>query len=310
MRKLFIPIIIILVMFLSTGCGNKNVTETQILSDLKQIDYSEQAFQSPFTTPSEYSYTSEKLVKRQTNPEKKEDIIFYEVQINNDFFQTCLSVKLVYNYYDEGGWVLDEHFIERTKVEPTAFPATDLIADYLSSEDNTFNYIDNTKPNYSQNDNLIHFCKSKIDIEWKDLNNEKGIATFNISATIDDFATITGNMDICFDEDNGWSFFKENTKSLFIIENKDFNYNNKCTGKYNCNISYSWGYVFNKDYYIKSIDTDTETIEISDENGEGQMKFDPLTLNGFMTYSDDKPYMYYSSIDDTWNFGEQKYIKQ
>lgn len=297
-------------MFMFAGCGSKNVTETQIISDLKKIDYSEQAFQSSFTTLSEYSYTSEQLIKRQTNRENKEDIIFYEVILNNDFFQTSLSVKLVYNYYDEGGWVLDEHFVERTKVEPTNFPATDIIAEYLNSEDNSFNYIDNTKPDYSQNDNLIHFCKSKINIEWKDLNNEKGIATFSISAAIDDFATIQGTMDIYFDEDNGWSFFRENAKSLFIIDSKDFNYNSTCTGKYNCNRRYSWGYVFNKDYYIKSVDTATETIEISDENGEGQINFDPLTLNGFMTYGGDKLYMYYSTTDDTWNFGDQKYIKQ
>lgn len=310
MKKFFIPIVIIFIILSSSGCSNKNVNESQILSDLKKIDYSEYAFQSPFTTQSEYSYTSEKLIKRQTNPENKEDIIFYDVQLNNEYFQTNLSVKLVYNYYDEGGWVLDEHFIERTRVEPTAFPTTDLIVECLSSEDNTFNYVDNTKPDYSQNDNLIHFCKSKINIEWKNLDKEKGVATFNISAVIDDFATITGNMDVCFEEDNGWSFFSENTKSLFIIENKDFNYDSTCTGKYNCNRRYSWGFVFNKDYYIKSVDPDTETIEISDDGGAGQIKFDPLTLNGFMTYSDDRLYMYYSTTDDTWNFGDQKYIKQ
>ena len=306
--RVALSVLIIALFF--TGCDSRNEASTSmILSNLSQLDYSQYAFISPFVNQSAYSYTSENLVKRQTNLEDKEDIIFYDVQMNNDYFKMNLSVKLVYNYYDDGGWILDEYFIERNKVEPTDFPESDLIVEYLGYEDTVFNYIDNTKQNYIQNDNLIHFCKSKNTIEWKNLDKTNGIATFNINANVDDFATITGSMSLYFDESNGWSFLSKENASLFIIENKDFNYDTRCVGKYSCHKIYGKDFVFDQTYHIKSVDAITETIEIGDEYGEGQIEFDPLTVNGFATRGDEKLYMYYSTNDDTWNWGDQKYKK-
>lgn len=310
--KRFIPFalcVLIIALFI-TGCDSRSEANTsKVLSDLRQLDYSSYAFVSPFVNQSDYSYTSENLIKRQTNPEDKEDIVFYDVQMNNEYFQMNLSVKLVYNYYDDGGWILDEHFIERTKVVPTDYPEVDLIVEYLGHEGIAFNYIDNTKSNYIQNNNLIHFCESKNTIKWKNLDKAKGVAAFNINATIDNFATFRGSMDLYFNENNGWSFSGNETNSLFKIENKVFNYDTRCTGKYSCHKIYRNDFVFDKTYHIKSVDAITETIEISDEHGDGQIEFDPLTINGFMTHSDEKPYMYYSTKDDTWNWGDQKYKK-
>lgn len=58
------------------------------------------------------------IEKRQTNKEKKEDIIYCSVEINNDYFQTTIKYKLVYNYYDQGGWILDENEIIDTTSKP------------------------------------------------------------------------------------------------------------------------------------------------------------------------------------------------
>lgn len=304
MKRLFCFVICVLMMVLfAAGCGSKSVDSSKILLDLEKLDFSEHAFWSSFVNDSQYSYTPEKVIKRQTNWGNKEDIVFYEVIGRNDYFKVHYSVKLVYNYYDAGGWILDEHYIERTNVVPIAFPETALIVACL--EGNSFKYVDETKPDYSQNDNLINFCKSDVDIKWNDLDTENGIANFNITANVDDIASVTGNMNIYFDKDCGWTFFEEATDSVFNIENKSFNYDARCLGKFKWHYKTARGSVVDMEYQIVNVNLTTEEIETD----EGNIEFDPLTVNGFMTYSDDRLYMCFSTEDNTWNFGEQKYIK-
>lgn len=307
-RLISLAMLIGVVVLVFSGCGSKKVSESQILADLNKLDFTVFAYQSSYTNDSESSQTFEKVIKRQTNAENKEDIIFYEVLIKDQYFQTTLSVEMVYNYYDEGGWILDEHSVERTKVEPIAFPEKDLVVGYLSSESTTFHYVDNTKQNYTQNFNLIHFHEANNSIEWKTLDKTTGTATFEISATIDNAATISGEIDMYFDEENGWSFYRDGTNSVFRIENKIFNYNDKCIGRYEWNRTYANFGSFHNEYQIYGFDPTTEKLDIADDKGRGSIDFDPLTVNGFMT-SENKLF-YYSTKDDTWNFGDQKYFKQ
>lgn len=72
----------------------------QILSDLcesKEIEL-----------PNGILFSDCEVIKRQSNPEQKEDIVYCAVTAENHFYRAQRQYKLLYNFYDEGGWILDE----------------------------------------------------------------------------------------------------------------------------------------------------------------------------------------------------------
>lgn len=77
---------------------NKPPKEDQILSDANATKYIERP--APFTAC--------EVIKRQSNPEKKEDIVYVRLMTDQSHIRAEQQYRLLYNYYDEGGWILDE----------------------------------------------------------------------------------------------------------------------------------------------------------------------------------------------------------
>lgn len=48
------------------------------------------------------------VIKRQSNPEQKQDIVYCRLTAQDRFRRGEYQLKLLYNFYDEGGWILDE----------------------------------------------------------------------------------------------------------------------------------------------------------------------------------------------------------
>lgn len=48
------------------------------------------------------------IIKRQSNPDNKEDIVFCKATGESNISRVEYQFKLLYNFYDEGGWILDE----------------------------------------------------------------------------------------------------------------------------------------------------------------------------------------------------------
>ncbi len=66
--------------------------------------------ENPFDLPSpnvyELNVDSVTVEKRQTNG--KEDIAYCIIELSNDYYHITRYLTLNYNYYDKGGWILDE----------------------------------------------------------------------------------------------------------------------------------------------------------------------------------------------------------
>ena len=85
------------------GCGEKMgdpPAEEQIFTDIGEYGITEW-----MEEPGEI--VGCEIVKRQTNEEDKEDIVYCKVITNEGFCQMEYQFELLYNYYDEGGWILD-----------------------------------------------------------------------------------------------------------------------------------------------------------------------------------------------------------
>lgn len=74
--------------------------EGQILADLN--NWEEAAL------PDQMPYTGCEVIKRQSNPEDKEDIVYCSVTGGEQFRQFTRQYQLLYIFYDEGGWILEE----------------------------------------------------------------------------------------------------------------------------------------------------------------------------------------------------------
>lgn len=78
---------------------DKPPKEAQILSD---VNRSKDLTQSGLST-----FTGCEIIKRQSNPEHKEDIVYCRLTAETSFLRAERQYKLLYNFYDEGGWILD-----------------------------------------------------------------------------------------------------------------------------------------------------------------------------------------------------------
>lgn len=74
--------------------------EGQILADLN--NWEEAAL------PDQIPYTGCEVIKRQSNPEDKEDIVYCSVTGGEQFRQFTRQYQFLYIFYDEGGWILEE----------------------------------------------------------------------------------------------------------------------------------------------------------------------------------------------------------
>jgi len=132
------------------------------------------------------------------------------------------------------------------------------------------------------------------------------IATFNLTLSVSDIATIDGSINAYFDEELGWSFTSEENDVLFCIDSKHFNYEN-ALGTFKCVKHYAWlDKPYTDEFQIYSVEPDKKIVMAD----RGSQVFDPLSINGLVTPTDNDIHLYYVSIDDTWNWGDLKYTRQ
>lgn len=115
MKNMKLVIICLFVSLLFAACQTQNSGTTfgvalgQIEDDLKQLDtINDGVITSTYIPTTEYELVNYEIIKRQTNPENKEDIIYCNVTISNGYIKTLLEYKLLYTFYDQGGWILDD----------------------------------------------------------------------------------------------------------------------------------------------------------------------------------------------------------
>lgn len=100
--------IIIVIALIVNGSKLSGVSMNQIESDISELSVvTNGVIESEYTPFTPYTVDSVEIEKRQTNIDDKEDIVYCNVVISNEYYQTDLQIKLVYNYYDDGGWIKD-----------------------------------------------------------------------------------------------------------------------------------------------------------------------------------------------------------
>lgn len=207
MKKITVILFGILLICGLTACGNLKETPTKTLENDVKIITEEivlyEDFESDFVRDSQYKYVSSYLSKRQTNLEDKQDIVFYDIIIQNDYFEIVYSYKLVYNYYDEGGWILDNKILDEKTVTPIKPAEAEQVVDLWYEKEIYIN-----KTNYMR-DNIKDFSgslsKSNCDITNGKIELDSNTLQTKIYLDISNsLSNIKGYIPLEFDSQNGW----------------------------------------------------------------------------------------------------------
>lgn len=227
--------LIFLLLFSFAGCGDdvrndtkldleestrEKVGSKQIVEDLSKNEVLKNCFPSDFVKNSKLNYVSHKVIKRQTNSEEKTDLIFCSIKSKNKYFTADLETKLVYNYYDEGGWILDETIISEKKVVPISAPDKTLVIEGMidclngknNDEDWDIPYIEEELLANEEFDDVVKSMispyKSDLKITKSELKKEIGEARYYVNMDVC-VSKIKGYISLSFDENNGWKWTLE-----------------------------------------------------------------------------------------------------
>lgn len=184
MKKILLVIIVIFVLLNFSACSNsRGVSETQIEKDINQLEILQEGFVSNnYTQSVPYSVNTFEITKRQTNPDEKNDIIYCNVSISNKFYKSDFSCILTYEFYDKGGWILEDYeftevvtipiaSIEKSNVPQIRVVAQNNTYTLTSNDIQDISFIDNDVPcsriTYIYNDGMISF-KGILDCKFAD----------------------------------------------------------------------------------------------------------------------------------------------
>lgn len=96
-RNIFAIALLLFLGVVLSGCMEKVRSETEIYQDIKDR-FSE----------NHMTFESMSIIKRQSTKEDKKDIVYCEVVLNDTKVQYLRKYILIYNYNNEGGWVLEK----------------------------------------------------------------------------------------------------------------------------------------------------------------------------------------------------------
>jgi len=124
MKKALITILSLMVMCVICGCNSEQktlvdtfsigVSDEQLKQDISNLKEVQEGVIVSKYIPNDtnYSVYDYQIMKRQTNLDNKEDIIFCQITVSNTYIRSTLNYKMVYNLYDVGGWIMDEYDLE------------------------------------------------------------------------------------------------------------------------------------------------------------------------------------------------------
>lgn len=190
-KYIFGLVMIISAVFFLVGCGSKTVNESKIKSDLSGTDIISYTDESG--NPQQLTITELTIDKRQTYKDKKEDIIYCTVHMENSHVKNTAEVILKYNYYDKGGWIMEKYEI-----------------------------INNFKPITPPSEKRIENQKQKLlekysSVEFKSVSMDASTAQVIYEVSdINDIYELTGQVvaEFVFSETNGKWFYLQDTENI------------------------------------------------------------------------------------------------
>lgn len=184
------------------GCSSVGVKkEAEIILDMNENRTIKDGYisQCAYVENDDYTVDTFEITRRQTNTDKKEDIVIGNATIKNSYFSTDVVCKLTYNYYDNGGWVLDECEFLTDDTPPTSYPlqGVDMWLVGFDKVDGAGYEGYNIRYSYLDSDRMIP--------EKQDFSQNNDRWSTNVFFVYNGkYHTVTAKMCFVFDQKQGW----------------------------------------------------------------------------------------------------------
>lgn len=266
-----------------TGCTASVKDEDEILTDFASYEES----------LSFLDFNTIEISKRQTNKDDKEDIIYASIIGEGEFATHEYECKLVYNYYEQGGWILDTVEIENCLATELNTIGDNEILSMVNDSPQNYLYGDYDSVNFNiesrefSQDTLS--CTTTLNYQTS-CNKKMGFTSEGQLFLYEFYDLETGQWGISDISHNVW------TQTLNNIDNLEWRY--------------SYGISdFNLYKYIKLVQTDTLTFDIytkrmSDSSGTLKDVWEyELTAELTIDFLDgDGTSVFYKNPDSTCDF--------
>lgn len=261
MKKIIVLnfVVVVICLFLS-GCSLRSVSEKQIRKDILKNDTIINCFKSKYVNDSQYDIKEHKIIKEQLKKDEKRDTVFFDFNIENDYFSITLSTECIYNYYDKGGWILDECNIINQETIPIKSPEGNLVINDIIKDIADPHYPDETSIfcTYNGEEKVLRHGKC-IFQDGKLVDNNTAHINICYESKV---LKMYGYYTLCFNSNDGWEIDYEDkdSKKIYLIGEK-----------YNCDYTSSIGTFLTKkpnnmnvsDYNLSIKKITEDTIEYS-----------------------------------------------
>lgn len=248
MKKILFPLLTLLLLLSIAGCStnspNNNdakpkyqdpefgVSTKQLIEDITKNETIADCLSSKFVEETPVEYVSHEITKRKIDKDDKEDIIDCTIECKTEYISGKMEVKLVYHYYDVGGWAVEETTVESVVMQALKAPNGDAVTKqieeiYQSNLNNLYqtwlgrmryvydaSYIYDSYPEnedyyevspFSTDLTIIEceFPVTKGDVTYETAYGEE--ARIHISFT-SAFTKLEGYISLLFNENTGWDW--------------------------------------------------------------------------------------------------------
>lgn len=186
---------------LSSCSSVKLKKEAEIIQDMNENKTVKDGYisQCRYVENDDYTVETFEIMRRQTNMDKKEDIIIGNATIKNSYFSTDIVCKLTYNYYETGGWALDECEFLTDDTPPTSCPLQGIDTDRIEFEGLS------TKDYEGYKISCSYLDSDRMIAEEQDFSQSNdGWSTNVLCVYYGNHYTVTAKMYFVFDQKQGW----------------------------------------------------------------------------------------------------------
>lgn len=177
-KKSFVLFLLICCALLLCGCASQAVkTEEEILADMQERKLPEECEGA--------AISGIEILKRQTNQDDKQDIVYVTMQAESESAKLVRSYKLEYNLYDEG-WVLDgvEQYSEgENSTTALSDPPDSVIDDFFAKQNEQINAHNSTYANEDKQYSISNPVYSSWEVTGRETNFETGRSIMYVSAS-------------------------------------------------------------------------------------------------------------------------------
>ena len=276
-KKSFVLFLLICCALLLCGCASQAVkTEEEILADMQERKLPEECEGA--------AISGIEILKRQTNQDDKQDIVYVTMQAESESAKLVRSYKLEYNLYDEG-WVLDdvEQYSEgENSTTALSDPPDSVIDDFFAKQNEQINAHNSTYANENKQYSISNPVYSSWEVTGRETNFETGRSIMYVSASRETPFLITHEklaFPVTFSSDGIWH----------ILEIDVLNVNDAIQS-----IELDWSKLMPLDFikdtgflYFENIDSEQKTIEIwanAYTKNTGSNKTDILDITYYTKY--------------------------